>query len=202
MVIPAYVENYERIAVDHLEHYRRTGENPWIPEDLWVRWEDATVALIERFAPHGPMLDCGVGMGRLLSRFPDRERYGVDIASAYLPEAEKHGITVSLAYLEKLPFDAGRFGTVTCTDVLEHVLDPDPCVAEMLRVLWPTGYLFVRTPYKEDISAYSPANGFPYEYGHLRSCDEDFHRELFERHGGEVVEWALTDGEINVVVRK
>lgn len=197
---PAYIENYERIAADHLEHYERTGENPWIPEGLWVTWENATVALIEKYAPDGSMLDCGVGMGRLLSRFPDRERYGVDIAGAYLEHAAGQGIQTSLSPIEALPFPDRAFDAVICTDVLEHVLDPHPCVAEMLRVLGPAGYLFVRTPHAEDISHYQ-SEAFPYDYGHLRSFDESAHRELFERHGATVIEAPICGEEINVVVR-
>ena len=38
-----YIENYEKIAKDHLQHQEGTGENPFIPEDVWNEIERGTV---------------------------------------------------------------------------------------------------------------------------------------------------------------
>ena len=42
---------------------------------------------------------------------------------------------------QRLPFANGRFDTVLSLEVLEHLPDPDRCVAELARVLAPGGTL-------------------------------------------------------------
>src|ERR1700704_341282 len=70
-----YIENYEKISHDHLKVMKKEGSNPWIDEGLWVEMEDSTAQLVERYGKPGrPMLDVGVGLGRLLSRFPKFQR--------------------------------------------------------------------------------------------------------------------------------
>lgn len=46
-----------------------------------------------------------------------------------------------------LPFRSASFDTVLCTEVLEHVPEPEACVAELSRVLRPGGYLILTTPF-------------------------------------------------------
>lgn len=45
-----------------------------------------------------------------------------------------------------LPYDAGSFDLVVSMDVIEHVKDPPPWLAELSRVLRPGGRLFLTTP--------------------------------------------------------
>ncbi|MBI5366192.1 MAG: methyltransferase domain-containing protein [Planctomycetes bacterium] len=177
----AYTENYEQIAHDHLAHARVTGENPWIPEDLWVETEQETLALIRRHAgPAGRVLDVGVGTGRLLGRLPEWRRYGMDISFEYLAAARAQGIEVCWSLVEDMPYAAASFDLVTCTDVLEHVLDLHRACERILAVLKPGGTLVVRVPYREDLEPYlDPA--LPYRFVHLRSFDTPALRLLFEK---------------------
>ena len=46
-----------------------------------------------------------------------------------------------------LPFASGIFQRIECDAVLEHVRDPAPVMAEILRVLAPGGYLHLVTPF-------------------------------------------------------
>jgi SAM-dependent methyltransferase len=46
----------------------------------------------------------------------------------------------------RLPFVSGSLGSVTCTEVLEHVDDPSEVLAEMARVLRRGGLAYVTTP--------------------------------------------------------
>jgi SAM-dependent methyltransferase len=45
-----------------------------------------------------------------------------------------------------LPYPDGTFDLVTSMDVVEHIVDPVPWLAEALRVLKPAGRLFLTTP--------------------------------------------------------
>jgi 2-polyprenyl-3-methyl-5-hydroxy-6-metoxy-1,4-benzoquinol methylase len=91
----AYVKNYERISEDHLKHFEATGHNPFMSEAHWREVEDSTAALLQQHLPPGSkLLDVGVGMGRLLERFPQHRRFGMDISLRYLKYAQAKGIEV------------------------------------------------------------------------------------------------------------
>jgi SAM-dependent methyltransferase len=176
-----YTANYERIAGDHLASLRETGTNPFIPEDLWIQTEDSTELLITKYArPGNAILDVGVGTGRLLSRFPELRRFGLDISFGYLEKARSQGIEVCYARIEDMPYRDNVFDVVVCTDVLEHVLDLNLCCRKILRVLKPDGVLVARAPFKEDLSWYASAD-CQYRYVHLRTFDEPSLRLLFEK---------------------
>ncbi len=176
-----YTDNYQRISADHLEAHDKTGENPWIPEELWVELEQSTLALIQKYAhPGDKILDVGVGTGRLLSTLPSLQKYGLDISLNYLTIAQTKGIEVCYALVEDMPFKEDFFDVVVCTDVLEHVLNLDLAITKILSVLKKGGVLLVRVPYREDLSLYvDPA--CPYKYIHVRNFDEHSLRLLFEK---------------------
>lgn len=195
-----FLANYDRIAQEHVAHWRKTGGNPFQDSGHVAQFEDATVALIEKHAPAGKWLDVGCGMGDLLLRFPDRERFGCDISHDYLAIAEERGLFVDFAYAHDLPYEDEQFAIVTATDVLEHVLDLNAAVSELLRVLRPGGVLIVRVPDSEDLSEYLNC---PYEFVHLRRFDEATLRLLFTRiFPCEVVETPRVLREIHAVVVK
>jgi 2-polyprenyl-3-methyl-5-hydroxy-6-metoxy-1,4-benzoquinol methylase len=174
-----YVANYQHIANDHLERMRPGAANPWIPDALWEELEASTETLIRRYArPGAKILDMGVGLGRLLSRFPELERYGIDISLDYLRIARDLGIEVAFSRIEDCPYRNGMFDIVVCCDVLEHVLDLTQCCREILRVLKPGGTIVVRVPNEENLDVYLNDN-LPYEYIHLRNFDLSSLRLLF-----------------------
>ena len=47
---------------------------------------------------------------------------------------------------EQLPFEAGTFDRIVCSEVLEHVPDPDVVLAEIARVLKPGGIFVASVP--------------------------------------------------------
>jgi SAM-dependent methyltransferase len=177
-----YTDNYEQIASDHLASLRDTGTNPFIPEDLWVQTEDSTELLVAKYAGTDAtsILDVGVGTGRLLSRFPQLRRFGLDISFGYLEQAKNQGIEVCYARIEDMPYRDESFDIVVCTDVLEHVLDLNLCCRKLLSVLKPDGVLIARTPFKEDLSWYASPDCH-YRYVHLRTFDEPSLKLLFEK---------------------
>ena len=183
-----YVENYEKIAADHLAHLRATGANPFIPERLWIECERITADLLRRYGAAGArVLDVGCGLGRLLDQFPELRRHGMDISAAYLEHAQAKGIDVCLARVEDMPYSDGLFDVVVCTDVLEHVLDLHAACTQLLRVVRDNGVLIVRVPNREDLTGYL-APDLPYEFVHVRAFDEPGLRLLFERIHGCTVE--------------
>jgi SAM-dependent methyltransferase len=93
-------------------------------------------------------------------------------------------------YAESLPFEAGEFDTVLCTEVLEHVADPAIVVQEIARVLKPGGYVFLTTPF------YWPLHEEPHDYFRFTQYGL---RHLFEKAGLEIVRMTPTAGGFRMI---
>lgn len=197
--LPAdYLANYDAIAAEHLAHLDEFGMNPWMPDDLIHDLNDPVLDAIRTHVPDGRILDAGCGTGHLLSQLPG-QRFGCDISRAYLARAKDHG-KVCFAPVERMPYKTGWFDGVVCTDVLEHVLDLNAAVTEILRVLKPGGTLVVRVPCREDLGQYI---GYKHRFVHLRLMDGNMLTLMFDRvFGCEVVETTEVRGEVVAVVRK
>ena len=166
-----YVENYEKIAKDHILQINDTQENPFMEEELWKSLETSTRTYIQRHVEKGSrILDVGVGLGRLLEPLTEYDRYGVDISLDYLAIAKRRGIKVAMAKIEELPYQPGFFDAIVVCDVLEHVIDLNYCCEKILACLKPGGVLIVRVPFKEDLEVYTKED-LPYEFIHLRNFD-------------------------------
>lgn len=198
----AYRANYDKIARDHIKYWRETGKNPFQEEGTLARNENATVEIAKKHMPRNAhILDAGCGMGDLLLRFPSHERCGIDMSREYVEVANQRGLNVTVGKVEKLPWPKQFFSAVFATDVLEHVLDLNRAVKEMLRVLRKGGVLVVRTPNEEVL----PLDNAPYEFVHLRRFDHPTMHLLFGKiFGCEVLEVAVSEQEdvIHAVVRK
>jgi 2-polyprenyl-3-methyl-5-hydroxy-6-metoxy-1,4-benzoquinol methylase len=167
-----YIENYDKIAADHLIAISNTCSNPWIDEESWKTMEKSTFDLLVKYArTRDKVLDVGVGLGRLSEMLSDYERYGMDIALSYLEIAKKKGIEVCMSLVEDMPYKKNYFDIVVCTDVLEHVLDFNLSIKKILTILKPKGVLVIRVPYKECLDPYL-LKDYPYFYVHLRTFDE------------------------------
>lgn len=179
-----YVENYKKIAADHIASIKPGHDNPFIDQDLWTALEESTRALITQHIPSGSrVLDVGVGMGRVLGPLTDLSRYGIDISFDYLKIAKENGFDVAFSRIEDMPYPDGFFDALVACDVLEHVIDLHRCCEQLLRVLRPGGILIVRVPYLDDMAAYLDES-LPYEFIHVRSFDVPSLRILFGKiHG-------------------
>lgn len=184
-----YVENYAKIAADHIAAMAPGVDNPFIERKLWEQLEESTRSLVRKYIADGSrVLDAGVGLGRILTPFPGLIRYGVDISLDYLRRAKKAGFEVAFSRIEDMPFKDGIFDAVIACDVLEHVIDLEACCNAMLRVLRPGGILIVRVPNKDDMKAYLDEK-LPYEFIHVRSFEVPTLRLLFEKlHGMSYLE--------------
>lgn len=172
-----YCEMYERMSRPRLLFLNEHGDlEPERQES-----ENSTIEMMKKYLKAGDkVLDVGIGLARQLSCFPQCDRYGLDISFGYLERAHKLGIQVCFARIEDMPYEKEVFDAVVCTDVLEHLVDLNQGVKNILSVLKPDGLVFVRTPNQEDLSPYI-APEFPYNYSHLRTFDEASLRLLFEK---------------------
>jgi SAM-dependent methyltransferase len=94
----------------------------------------------------GPVLDLGAGLGSNLREIARGHRaFGADVSIAPLRTARAIAPVVACD-AARLPFRDGAFGAVVCTEVLEHVNDPEAVLSEAARVLVPSGLMYVTTP--------------------------------------------------------
>ena len=94
------------------------------------------------------VLEVGVGGGNVLERIGGR-RFGIDLSPFILGKAHARlGAAAELVRGDAmaLPFVDGAFDRVYCSEVLEHVLEPEAVVREMRRVLAPSGLVVVSVP--------------------------------------------------------
>jgi SAM-dependent methyltransferase len=71
---------------------------------------------------------------------------GVEPSSEAAAAARRAGLSVFTGYLEAARFPAASFDAATLIEVIEHLRDPRPLLAECRRVLKPGGILLITTP--------------------------------------------------------
>jgi 2-polyprenyl-3-methyl-5-hydroxy-6-metoxy-1,4-benzoquinol methylase len=141
---------YERRAA--LEY----AEPVAVPNPAVDRKFEGIVAALAGHLPCERFLDAGCGDGRYLAALashPGRPARiaGADIAERMLETARRTaaeaGVEAELvrANVEALPFADATFDLVLCTQVLEHLLDPQAGLRELARVTTPGGALLVST---------------------------------------------------------
>ncbi|MBI4616307.1 MAG: methyltransferase domain-containing protein [Planctomycetes bacterium] len=117
---------------------------------FWFRHRNRVLAaLVARHPPDGPLWDVGGGNG-----FPARylQERGVPVVvvepgRAGCANAASRGVErVVRSTLEGLRLRDGVLRAASLLDVLEHLADPAPLLAECRRVLVPGGRLFVTVP--------------------------------------------------------
>lgn len=93
----------------------------------------------------GRLLDvgCGVRPYRLLYDRRVEQSFGMDVPHSL------HGLRAVdvVASAGHIPFQDASFDTVLCTNVIEHVSDPDVVLSEIGRVLKPGGVLLLTAPF-------------------------------------------------------
>jgi SAM-dependent methyltransferase len=110
------------------------------------------LALLEAAGPSAPgrrLLDAGCGTGyNLVALGRERRATGVDLSPEAIAFCRERGVQALRGSVLQLPFAAASFDVVTSFDVLYHawVGDDAAAVAEMARVLRPTGVVLVRVP--------------------------------------------------------
>lgn len=96
----------------------------------------------------GRLLDVGCGDKPYEALFLDTvsEYIGVDLPISRSANKNIKRANIYNDINKGLPFRDASFDTVLCTEVLEHIPEPDSLIAESNRVLRKEGYLILTTP--------------------------------------------------------
>src|SRR5262245_43123744 len=101
--------------------------------------------VIDLVGGRGPVLDVGCGSSRILAALPAGS-VGLDVLARKLRHARRFGRALVQASAAGLPFAAGAFPCVVCSQVIEHITQPDAALDELCRVLAAGGRLVLGTP--------------------------------------------------------
>jgi SAM-dependent methyltransferase len=104
-----------------------------------------------------------MGKGKILDIGSGRAPYSKEISAGRVVtidfSPDKSPMTVGSC--TELPFKAGSFDSVICTEVLEHVSEPETALAEIHRVLRPGGSFYITVPMYGSLH-YEPFDFFRY----------------------------------------
>lgn len=103
-------------------------------------YPDRFADLLTRVADDGCVLDCGSGP----RVHPDKRVVSFD-------QFPHDGVTPG--DIADLPYVDDTFDLILSQAVLEHVRDPERCMAEMVRVLKPGGHLYIELPFIQPFHA-------------------------------------------------
>lgn len=141
--------------MNYLDYYNKfwlEGSEEWmLPRLTMTRIEKH---LIDRYIAKQDfkVLDfgCGEGIfcGYYLTKIIKQYR-GIDISKEAVKKAQQKGLNVKQFNIDvekMLPFADNYFDAAICSEVLEHLFDPEHVLKEIFRVLKPQGVLFTSVP--------------------------------------------------------
>lgn len=151
------LEEYALQAYDGVfpDGYEKEYANFQLNADLFHEILD-TINKFKKIDSNTMFLDVGCGVGSLILSFKraeansvgiDTDLYALQIVRKRLNEYNfAKSAHLALSVGEELPFKNNTFDIVTTITVLEHVKDPKKAISECLRVLKPTGILYIFVP--------------------------------------------------------
>lgn len=183
---PDYRPNLRQNTLDSAD-----GEAYWTQERLNIGATyqfDVYAAMLKRVEADGKsnLLDVGCGPPQKLSRLLAGNPIDVclvdqastaTLAAHLLPNARFVG-----ANLENIDLDLGaRFDAIICADVIEHLVNPDPCLTFIRRHLASDGLLFISTP-ERDVLRGSQCMDSPHSM-HVREWNREEFKAFLESRG-------------------
>jgi SAM-dependent methyltransferase len=161
------------------EHYDMEDRHWWFRSRRRVIW-----ALNRRAQPPSSprILDAGCGTGRNLMDFRRLgPAEGVDLSPHAVEFCQRRGLEgVREGAIERLPYEDRRFDLIFATDVIEHLSDDGPALAELRRVAGPEARLIITVPAYEWLWSRHDSS-----WHHYRRYTRRLLRERVTTHGWE-----------------
>ena len=123
------------------------------PEFVNTRLEEIT-AQFSTYRQGNRLLDIGCGAGNLLAaaRKNGWNAQGLDVSARAVKHVRDLGFEVYEGELHDAEFPSQHFDVVTAAELLEHLIDPQPLLQEVARILRPGGLFWTTTPHARGIS--------------------------------------------------
>lgn len=126
---------------------------------------------------HGRLLDFGCGSKPYKNLFAVNEYTGIDIENTGHPHDNEE---IDVYYDgQTIPFPECHFDSLLCSEVLEHVFEPDQILKEINRVLKPGAKCLFTTPFVWN------EHEVPWDYARYSSYGLP---SLLEKNGFEIIE--------------
>ena len=133
---------------------------------------------IRQYIPHleGKLLDFGCGRKPYENLFSVTEYVGVDMAET----GHDHKNSKVDVYYDgkRLPFNDSVFDSLFCSEVLEHIFNPDEILPELKRVLKPGAKALITVPFSWN------EHEMPYDYARYSSEGIKY---LLEKNGFKII---------------
>jgi len=123
------------------------------PEFVNTRLEEIT-ASFSSYRDNNRLLDIGCGAGNLLqaARKNGWNAQGLDVSAGAVKHVRDLGFEVFEGELQDAAFPSEHFDVVTAAELLEHLIDPQPLLQEVARILRPGGLFWTTTPHARGLS--------------------------------------------------
>jgi SAM-dependent methyltransferase len=110
-------------------------------------WQEI-LKLLSTYKDKGTLLDIGCAYGLLVNAASKYfESYGIDISQFAVKKSKRFCKgNISKASAINLPFKDESFDIITVLDTLEHVLNLDRCLQDIIRILKKHGILLLQLP--------------------------------------------------------
>jgi len=158
VTIARSVKDFHKSDIELSEKY--LGMTPFSSE-YWVRSRIKDALRRNAHLARGRLLDIGCGNKPYQYLFSSSISQYVGIE--YSPESGYRGNLADICGdAARLPFLSESFDSVLCTEVMEHLADPERAIGEISRVLRPSGKVFITAPFfypvhdERDFFRYSP----------------------------------------------
>jgi SAM-dependent methyltransferase len=123
------------------------------PAFVNTRLEEIT-AQFSPYRQNNRLLDIGCGAGNLLqaARNNGWDAQGLDVSAGAVKHVRSLGFEVFEGELQEAGFPSEHFDVVTAAELLEHLVDPQPLLHEVARILRPGGLFWTTTPHARGLS--------------------------------------------------
>ncbi len=139
------------------------------------------------FCPSNPrVLDVGCGPGIFIDVARERGLIaaGVELNEQNVADMRARGITIYDKPLENCGLEAGSFDLIALWEVLEHIVEPRPLMAEVARLLAPGGVVLVLVPNRDAlVTRLLQARSNTFVVSHVNFFDADSLDRLAESCG-------------------
>jgi SAM-dependent methyltransferase len=123
------------------------------PEFVNTRLEEIAAEFLP-YRKNNRLLDVGCGAGNLLAaaRKNGWNGQGLDVSTSAVKHVRDLGFEVYEGELQAAAYPSQHFDVVTAAELLEHLIDPQPLLQEVARILRPGGLFWITTPHARGLS--------------------------------------------------